>query len=118
MESAKTLEAGPAVGIDLGTTYSCVAVMTAEKIEIIPNEQGNNTMPSYVAFNKDQRLIGEAAKSQESRNTKNTVFDAKRLIGNHFSNPQVQKDMKHWGFKVKSAKTSDDPVIEVTVDGQ
>ena len=107
---------GPAVGIDLGTTYSCVAVMTAEKVEIIPNEQGNNTTPSYVAFNKEQRFIGDAAKYQQLKNMKNTVFDAKRLIGNHFENEQVKKDMETWPFKVVAGKDGI-PMIEVEVKG-
>ncbi len=108
---------GESVGIDLGTTYSCVGVWQNERVEIIANDQGQRTTPSYVAFTDTERLIGDAAKNQVAMNPENTVFDAKRLIGRKFSDPSVQSDMKHWPFKLYSGN-DDKPTIEVTYKGE
>lgn len=109
----------PCVGIDLGTTYSCVAIMKGDEVVIIENEQGNRTTPSYVAFTEKERKIGEAAKNQAARNPKNTVFDVKRLIGRKFNDLTVQKDVKLWPFKVVSQGGNDDkPMIVVKFKGE
>ena len=106
-----------AVGIDLGTTYSCVAVWQNNRVEIIANDQGNRTTPSYVSFTDEERLIGDAAKGNAASNPTNTVFDAKRLIGRRFGEPSVQSDMKHWPFKVLEGKGGK-PEIEVQYKGE
>ncbi|KAF9887673.1 70-kilodalton heat shock protein [Aspergillus nanangensis] len=107
----------PAVGIDLGTTYSCVGVFRDDRIEIIANDQGNRTTPSFVAFTDTERLIGDAAKNQVAMNPHNTVFDAKRLIGRRFEDAEVQADMKHWPFKVDK-DSAGKPVIKVEFKGE
>ncbi|CAM4928587.1 unnamed protein product [Rotaria socialis] len=100
-----------AIGIDLGTTYSCVGVFQHGKVEIIANDQGNRTTPSYVAFTDSERLIGDSAKNQVAMNASNTVFDAKRLIGRKFDDSTVQSDMKHWPFKVINQNGK--PIIQI-----
>merc|ERR1712017_36279 len=107
---------GPALGIDLGTTYSCVGIWQNDRVEIIANDQGNRTTPSYVAFTDTERLIGDAAKNQCAMNPINTIFDAKRLIGRKFDDPVVQSDMKHWPFKVISDGGT--PKIQVQFKGE
>ena len=101
------------IGIDLGTTYSCVATWQNNNVEIIANDQGNRTTPSYVSFNSEERLIGSSAKSQSSQNPENTVFDAKRLIGRKYSDPLLQSDIKHFPYTVKP-DSDGKPVIEVS----
>lgn len=105
------------IGIDLGTTYSCVGVWKNQRVDIISNSQGNRTTPSYVAFNDSERLIGDAAKNQAALNPVNTVYDAKRLIGRKFSDPIVQSDIKLWPFKVVD-DGSDRPQIIVSYNGE
>ena len=102
-----------AIGIDLGTTYSCVGVWVNDRVEIIANDQGNRTMPSYVAFTENERLIGEGAKSQVASNCPNTVFDAKRLIGKKYNDPSVQSDKKHMTFELQNK--NDKPQIYVPI---
>jgi len=105
-----------AIGIDLGTTYSCVGVWQNDHVEIIANDQGNRTTPSYVSFTNDERLIGESAKSSVAQNPTNTVFDAKRLIGQKFTDPNVQSDMKHFTYNVINKENK--PYIEVEYKGE
>jgi len=107
----------PAIGIDLGTTYSCVGVFQHGKVEIIANQQGNRTTPSYVAFNDEERLIGDSAKNQVAANPQNTVFDAKRLIGRQFQDKEVQSDMKQFPFQVVSGRNGK-PEIAVEYKGE
>ena len=105
-----------AIGIDLGTTYSCCGIYTNGGVEIIANDQGNRTTPSYVSFCEEERLVGDAAKSMVSSNPSNTVFDAKRLIGKKFDDPQVQSDMKHFTYDVINKDSK--PYIKVDFRGE
>lgn len=105
-----------AIGIDLGTTYSCVGVWQNDRVEIIANDQGNRTTPSYVSFTAEERLVGDAAKQMAATNPKHTVFDAKRLIGRRFNDSTVQSDMKHWPFTV--IDDAGKPKIQVEFKGE
>lgn len=106
-----------AIGIDLGTTYSCVGVWQGDHVEIIANDQGNRTTPSYVSFNGDERVIGDGAKTLAASNPRNTIFDAKRLIGRRFDDAHIQSDMKLWPFAVKEGRGGK-PVISVDYKGE
>merc|ERR1711991_1165065 len=105
-----------AIGIDLGTTYSCVGVWENGSVSIIPNRMGNRTTPSWVAYRGSERLVGEAAKRQSGRNPKNTLYDAKRLIGRKFDEPSIQSTLGIWPFKVMGSE-EDTPVFEVDFEG-
>merc|ERR1712054_99146 len=105
---------GTVIGIDLGTTYSCVGVMKGGSVEIIANDQGNRITPSYVAFTDSERLIGDAAKNQATTNPVRTVYDVKRLIGRKFSDKEVQRDMKLVPYSIVNKETK--PYIEVEDD--
>jgi L1 cell adhesion molecule like protein len=107
----------PAIGIDLGTTYSCVGVWQNDRVEIIANDQGNRTTPSYVGFTDTERLVGDSAKNQVATNPVNTIFDSKRLIGRKFSDAHVQEDAKLWPFAVRSGP-DDVPLLEVQYKGE
>ncbi|XP_047963282.1 heat shock cognate 70 kDa protein 2-like [Salvia hispanica] len=111
------LSLGRAIGIDLGTTYSCVGAWQHDRIEIIANDQGNRTTPSYVAFTAEERLIGDAAKNQVTNNPINTVFDAKRLIGCKFSDATVQRDIIYYPFKIIPG-AGGKPMFAVTYKGE
>ncbi|KAM9964629.1 hypothetical protein ACTFIW_004402 [Dictyostelium discoideum] len=115
-EEEKKKDYGSVIGIDLGTTYSCVGVFKKGKVEIIPNDQGNRITPSYVAFTETERLIGEAAKNQATLNPENTIFDIKRLIGRRFDDEEVQRDMKLLPYKIVSKNNK--PYVVVKVKGE
>ena len=106
-----------AIGIDLGTTYSCVGIFMNDHVEIIPNDQGNRTTPSYVAFDENERMVGESAKNQLSRNPRNTIFDAKRFIGKYFNDSSVKQDMNHVTFDVV-CDPNNKPRFSVTAYGE
>merc|ERR1711957_365373 len=107
---------GPVIGIDLGTTYSCVGVYRKGQVEIIQNELGNRITPSVVAFTDEERLVGESAKNQASVNPERTIFSVKRLIGRKFADKEVQSDMKLLPYKI--VRKDGNPNIEVTVNGK
>lgn len=115
--SSSRLDPSPVIGIDLGTTFSCVAIWKDGHVEVIADEAGQRTMPSVVAFRGEERLVGHAAMSQAASNPTNTVFDAKRLIGQRFSESQVQRDAKHFPFAVVEGP-DDKPLIEVEYRGE
>jgi len=115
-EDDEEQEVGTVIGIDLGTTYSCVGVYKDGRVEIIANDQGNRITPSYVAFTDEERLIGDAAKNQASLNPENTVYDVKRLIGRSFNSKEVQKDKSLLPFALVNKNTK--PYIEATVKGE
>eukprot|EP00746_Dinoflagellata_sp_MGD_P167949 gnl/MRDRNA2_/MRDRNA2_98973_c0_seq1.p1 gnl/MRDRNA2_/MRDRNA2_98973_c0~~gnl/MRDRNA2_/MRDRNA2_98973_c0_seq1.p1 ORF type:complete len:676 (+),score=170.54 gnl/MRDRNA2_/MRDRNA2_98973_c0_seq1:50-2077(+) len=114
-DPTKESKKNTAIGIDLGTTYSCVGIYRDGNVEIIANDQGNRTTPSYVAWTDKGRLMGDSAKNQVASNPTNTIFDAKRLIGRRYDEPVVQADIKLWPFRV--INDGNKPKIEVVVDG-
>ncbi|KAL1586461.1 Endoplasmic reticulum chaperone BiP [Cladosporium halotolerans] len=115
-EDAKdTSVTGPVIGIDLGTTYSCVGIMKGGKVEILVNDQGNRITPSWVAWNDEERLVGDAAKNQFAANPHRTIFDIKRLIGRKYSEKDIQRDIKHFPFKV--VEKNGQPRVRVEVSG-
>merc|ERR1719420_482586 len=106
---------GPVIGIDLGTTYSCVGIFKNGRVEIIPNELGNRITPSFVAFTDEERLVGESAKNQASNNPTRSVYVVKRLIGRKFDDKEVQRDLKYVPYKVVSKAGK--PYVEVEMPG-
>jgi L1 cell adhesion molecule like protein len=106
------------IGIDLGTTYSCVGVWEHDHVEIIANSEGSRTTPSVVSFSDEDRLIGQAAQSQAAGNPTNTIFDAKRLIGRNIKEPLVVEDIKRFPFKVVPGPDGETPSIEVQYQGK
>jgi len=106
------------IGIDLGTTYSCVGVFHQGKVDIIPNELGTRTTPSVVAFTPQERLVGDAAKTNITKNVENTIYDAKRSIGRRFDDPIVQRDKKLWPFKLEKEPNSDRPQYVIQYKGE
>merc|ERR1719272_2126151 len=115
-EDDEESEVGTVIGIDLGTTYSCLGVYKDGRVQIIANDQGNRITPSYVAFTDDERLIGDAAKNQASLNPENTVFDVKRLIGRNYKDKEVQHDKKLFPFDLVDKNSK--PYIQVEVKGE
>ncbi|GME76775.1 unnamed protein product [Ambrosiozyma monospora] len=107
---------GTVIGIDLGTTYSCVGVMKSGKVEILANDQGNRITPSYVAFTDEERLVGDAAKNQIASNPHNTIFDIKRLIGHRFDDKVIQREIKHLPYKLVNKDGR--PMVQATVNGE
>ena len=105
------------IGIDLGTTYSCVGVWQNGNVEIIANDQGSRTTPSYVAFTENERLVGNAAKTQSAQNPTNTIYDAKRLIGGNFNDDKIQNDIHHFTYNVIPSSDGK-PVINVDYKGE
>ncbi|KAF1995358.1 heat shock protein 70b [Amniculicola lignicola CBS 123094] len=116
-DSGREIVQGPVIGIDLGTTYSCVGVMKNGKVEIMVNDQGNRITPSWVAFTDEERLVGDAAKNQFASNPERTVFDIKRMIGRKFAEKEVQADIKHYPFTVVKSKGGQ-PAVKVNVHGE
>ena len=116
-KNLKKMTESYAIGIDLGTTYSCVGVFRHGKVEIIANDQGNRTTPSYTAFTDTERLVGNSAKNQAAINPTNTVFDAKRLIGRKYDDPSIMSDKKHWPFELTHDNTNR-PQIKVQYKGE
>ena len=108
---------GETIGIDLGTTYSCVGVWQNDKVEIIANDQGNRTTPSYVSFSDTERVIGDGAKNMASMNPENTVYDAKRLIGRKFDEKTIAVEKKNLPFKIVD-DGNNKPIIEVSYKGE
>jgi len=106
----------PVIGIDLGTTYSCVGIFKNGRVEIIPNEQGSRITPSWVAFNDEERLVGEAAKNQYALNPERTFYDVKRLIGRNFRDKEVQHDKQHLPFNI--VESNGKPKITAKVNGE